>query len=275
MDQLVVFAFALSVIIELLLPFAFAFWASRKFGLSWKVFGLGVLAFVLIQLIHAPLTFFLGGALGNEFTSQPIGFAVYALSLGLLAGLFEEVGRFAVFKYLFPRFKFPLSGRNALMLGAGWGGIESILVGLILALTMVAYMSAAPLTGPEVVQLNQTLNGTLTGAQLNTIQSQLTALMNLTPLEVLPSALERLMAFTLQLAFTAMVFIAVTEKRNELLLLAILWHTAVDASAVMLLPAVGAWATEGAILVYALIAAYYLKKVWPKLVERPPAETPL
>src|SRR5690606_7872169 len=85
---------------------------------------------------------------------------------------------------------------------------------------------------------------------------------NLTPFDVLPGFAERMMTITLHVAFTLMVLSAVVHHRQILLVLAILWHTAVDALAVYLSQTAGILATELAILAMALLAAGYIWWAW-------------
>ncbi|NLM28855.1 MAG: YhfC family intramembrane metalloprotease, partial [Methanomicrobiales archaeon] len=105
MDPLVVAAFAVAILLEIAIPLALGYWIVRKFGVPWRIFGLGALFFIAVQVIHAPLTIVTQGPL--YVAALPFGttaaVALLALYLGLLAGLFEEVGRYLVYRYYFRR----------------------------------------------------------------------------------------------------------------------------------------------------------------------------
>jgi uncharacterized membrane protein YhfC len=271
MDLLVVLAFIAVGLLQIAFPIAIGYWLIRKFGAPWKIFLWGALFFVLVQFLHAPLVLGIQTPLvqylDSALPTKEAAIAVFAIIIGLLAGLFEEIGRFLIFRYFFRRKSFGLKKENAFVFGAGWGGIESALVGVVMFLTMFSYMAAAPLTAQQMQDINASIGGTLTAEQAELVEMQNQALIDMTPLDVVPSLIERLMTFPLQVAFTLMVFSAVVLNRKGLLALAILWHAALDAVAVFLGQTVGVAAAEGAVFVFALVAMFYIWKQWPKKAE--------
>ncbi|MDD5317246.1 MAG: YhfC family glutamic-type intramembrane protease [Candidatus ainarchaeum sp.] len=267
MDQLVVFTFAFVSVLEIALPFAAAFWLAKKLGPSWKAFAAGALFFVVIQLVHAPVAVAVQSGFGAGVASQPLMLAALAAVLGLLAGLFEEVGRFLAFRHVFGRAGIRLDGRNAAMFGVGWGGIESAIVGALLIFTMFIYASLQPATPAYIAQVNASMNGTLTGEQAMLLSAQTQQLLSLSPLDLLPSLAERIMAMVLHVAWTMLVFLAAIQNRKKLLAVAIAWHAAVDFSTVLIAQLAGVYAAEASLLVFAVIAAYYIKNSWPEFMQ--------
>lgn len=85
-----------------------------------------IFAFVLEQLAHSLI---LGSAAGIIIQKNTLLYALYG---GLMAGLFEETGRFVAFKTVLKRKQ--EKDQNALMYGAGHGGFEAI---VILGLAMI------------------------------------------------------------------------------------------------------------------------------------------
>jgi uncharacterized membrane protein YhfC len=266
MDPFVVLSFLLVVLVEVFFPLALGYLFVKRFGLSWKVFALGFLIFVLVQLIHAPLVLLVQQPLedyaGRLFPDHVAAVAVYAVILGLLAGLFEELGRFIVYGRFFIGNKIKLSPENAMLFGAGWGGVESILVGVLMLLTLFSYLYAAPLTDEKISQLNVSMNGSLTSEKADAVNQANDALIALTPYDVLPGMAERLFAVTLHITWSVMVLYAVLEKRNGLLVLAVLWHALADASAVFLSRIYGVLAAEGMLFFLALLGILYLRRRW-------------
>jgi uncharacterized membrane protein YhfC len=257
MDPLVVAAFAIVVILEILIPIAIGLWLIRQYGLDWKVFGLGALFFVVVQIIHTPLVLMIQGpvylSLQGAYPNGTLAIGLFALVLGLLAGLFEEVGRYLVFRHLFPGRRIGLFGENGLLFGAGWGGIESILVALLVISSMVSYI----LLSTDAGILN------LTPGSPEALQVQ--ALLALTPLDILPGLAERIMTITLHIAWTIMVLTAVVSSRPAYLALAIFMHTLVDFAAVYLGMVSGVIAAEVAIFAFAVAGVVYLRWQWPRL----------
>ena len=255
MDPLVVATFAVVALLEIVVPLALGYWIIKRFGISWKVFALGALSFIIVQVVHTPLVLVTQTPL--YFAVLPFGttaaLAVLAVYLGLMAGLFEEVGRYLVYRYIFRRQEIPLTRENGLLFGVGWGGIESMIVALVVLSGMLSYIS---LTGD--------------GSMLfipddPAVQAEVDALRALTPLDILPGLAERMMTITLHVAWSLMVLAAVVYGKKALLALAILWHAAVDAAAVYLAPTQGILMTEAVVFVFAVIALAYILWEWRRM----------
>jgi uncharacterized membrane protein YhfC len=273
MDPIVVLTFLLVSFVEIFLPLALGYFLIKRYKLSWKVYATGILFFVLVQFIHTPLVLVMQPPVtyyvGRLFPDHTMAVAVYAVILGLLAGLFEELGRFIVYGRFFMGNKVPLTIQNGVLFGAGWGGVESMIIGLLMLLTMFSYMYAAPLTDEQVTQINVSMNGTLTSEKAAEIDKQITDLMALTLWDILPGAAERIFAITLHITWSVMVLSAIVEKRNVLLLLAVLWHSATDALAVFVGQIYGVMAAEGVLFVFALVGFLYLRGKWSKANAKP------
>jgi uncharacterized membrane protein YhfC len=262
MDPLVVATFAVVALLEIIVPLALGYWIVKKFGVSWRVFVLGALSFIVVQIVHAPLVLVTQTPL--YLAVLPFGttaaVAVLAVYLGLLAGLFEEIGRYLVYRYIFRRQEIPLTRENGLQFGAGWGGVESMIVALLVLTSMLSYIAV-------------TSDGSMLFLPDDpAIQAQVEALRALTALEILPGLAERMMTIVLHIAWSLMVLAAVVYGRKALLALAIIWHAAVDAAAVYLAQTQGILVTEAAVFVFAVIALAYLFGEWRRMGVR--AATP-
>ena len=264
MDPLVVAIFGLVSALEIGIPFIIGFFIVRRYNVPWSIFGWGALFFILIQVIHTPLVIGIQSPLYQflivTFPGPYQAIAIFSIVLGLLAGLFEEIGRYLVYKYIFPRRPIDLRKENGLQFGIGWGGIESMAVGGIMILTMLSYIVAVPLTSTQIDAINKSTGGILTDEQIALIRKQNETLLNLKPLDLLPSLIERIMTITLHLAWSLMVLAAVVQKRTILLATTILWHTVADAVAVFLGQTAGILAAEMAVFVMALIGIWYIRE---------------
>jgi len=264
MDSLVIAAFLITIALEFAIPLLLGFFIAKRLKVSWKLFLLGLTFFLLVQVIHTPLVLVTQGPLTlalHDLTSDPaLILAVLALYLGLLAGLFEETGRYLVFRYYFTRKGIRHSRENALMFGAGWGGVESMIVGILLSFSFISYLYAAiALSSPETVTNT-------------TLAQQLALLLQITPVDVLFGLAERIMTLTLQIAFTMMVMYSVMRGTLLFLGLAIAWHAAVDASAVYAYQTIGIPATEGLIFLFFLAGLAFIFWVWPRMLSGPAHE---
>lgn len=159
-------------------------------------FVLGVLAFIVSQiLLRIPLLQYLGdhsAAYAMFSVTQPV---LFAILLGLSAGLFEELARFAAMRFFMKQ----RSWQAGFLFGAGHGGIEAVLFVGISALTMLFSPMAIVYTDSFFV-----------------------------------SGIERFFAMLLHIGLSIIVLAGVVRKRLFYLLLAILLHGLIDALVVIL-----------------------------------------
>ena len=173
-----------------------------------------------------------------------------------MAGLFEETGRFVTMKFLLK--KEQGNDHNAIMYGIGHGGIE---MAFILVIGMVNQLLYA-----VMINTGQTeaLLAPLDASSREVLQQAFESLVNTPPYMLLLSPVERLAAITAQIAFSVLVWIAVTRAGKKLLyVLAVLLHFLLDAVAVILSGlGISTWLIEGIIWIMALAFAFLAVKVW-------------
>ncbi len=171
-------------------------------------------ALVLEAMVHRLVLF---SAAGATIQASPWMYAVYG---GLMAALFEETGRYLAFRTVLRKDLGDVN--NALMYGAGHGGIESILV---VGVTVIGNLILSGLINSGNIAA---LTGTLAGGELAEVQRQIDTLIATQPPEFLVGGLERLMAIASHLGFSVLVFLSVKKKRVSLLFLAMLLHAGLD-----------------------------------------------
>lgn len=227
---------AVAVLLEIGLPFVLAFFIARQFKVSWKYFAFGALIFILVQIPHtgllAGLTFLANRLIPPHALSHTAQVAINSVTLGLLAGIFEEFGRYFTFKYWLKDIR---SFRQALMFGAGWGGIESIGVGIAVAISiasllMTANLNPARLPGQAVRSLSIQQKRELREG-VRQAKEQIDKMPSYSPLIGL---LERVFAIILHLSFTLIVLQAFAKNRFFYVWLAVIYHALVDGVAVAL-----------------------------------------
>ncbi|WP_019176958.1 YhfC family glutamic-type intramembrane protease [Methanomassiliicoccus luminyensis] len=264
MDLFVVLAYLIAAAAMVGVPLLVGAYMRKKFNLSWAIFAWGMIGFVLVQVIHYPLVTFTQAPLGSSLT-KALGAAgalvVLSVVLGFLAGAFESVGKYLVMRWKNKQWR--LDVKKVLFFGAGWGAIESVLIGLVLLLQLISYVSLTSLTPEQTAQI---------GGDSEALNEQIEALKSLTPLDLVPAPVERMAAFTAQIAFTLLVGLAILKGRPILVVAAIAAHTALDAGAVYLSSTMGVWAAEAFIVVFALGSLYYLRTQWPR--DETPAQAP-
>jgi len=223
-------AYTISVFLMILLPALFPVLLRRTFNTPWLLFSLGALTMFMSQVVHLPLNDWLAqvGLLPGEATPDlPLWQA--ALTLGLTAGLCEELTRalgYVVLQKIRPTW---LRLPDALMLGLGHGGFESMVFGGVLVASTISVL--LPLVGKDLSGLN------LTTEQLAGLNLQL-EIYTQTPVNAVWPLVERCLAIGLHVVFSMLVWKAFARQQFRrdwfYLPVAILYHTAVDFGAVYL-----------------------------------------
>ena len=153
---------------------------------------------------------------GEALTGNILIKAIYG---GLAAGIFEEVGRFVSMKLFMKRF---LNKENAFMYGVGHGGIEAmIIVGLTTVSNLVnSYMINTGLMEKSLELFDSDI-------KQQTID-QLSLLWTTSPVDFYMAGIERVVAITLHLSLSYIVYRAVKDGKIQLLFLSIALHAFAD-----------------------------------------------
>lgn len=251
---------SLAVLLMLFLPVGLAVVLRRRVAVPWVYFCVGILTFIGSQVVHLPLNNWLTD-LGILVPTAESGAAWVrtVLVLGLTAGVCEEIAR-AIGYWLLGRRGKGQGIADSVMLGLGHGGIEAMTFGAVL--TASSLTSLLALQGQDLNSLN------LPTTQLETIRSQLTQLTD-TPWVIFLPVWERLVAIGLHVTLSVMVWLAFRRRNAAYVVLAILWHMAVDAGLVALVQVVPqTWQLE---LIFTLITLPGLWWVW-RLLQREKGE---
>lgn len=227
------------------MPIGLAVFLVRKLKTEWYLFGIGTATFILSQVFHIPFNHWvlkpLVASLGLDFTQKGWQLAAMGVIFGLSAGLFEEIARYLGYRF------WVKSDRNwgsALMYAAGHGGIESIILGILVLLSFI-----------QVISLRGVDLASVVGAdQIELVQAQIEAYWA-TPWHLaILGALERLSTICFHLSATVLVLQVFIRKKIAWLALAIVWHTLVDAIAVYASQTWNPYITEGIILVFGILS---------------------
>ena len=252
------------IVVEIVLMFAvpvvLAIGLRKRWDLPWMLVIAGAVTFIGSQVVHLPLNAGITALFRLEVLPPiPDGWKLpfNAIVGGLTAGICEEVARYLVMRFWA---KECWTWQQALVFGAGHGGIESILVGLLVGVTL-ANMVVMRSAGPESLGLD--------GEQAALLAQAVEAFWETPWYMPLLAAFERLMAMTLHLALSVTVMRVFSTGRLWLLGAAILWHTAFNAAGVYAQGTWGPLAAEGTLLLLTAVSAAILWVVY----QREAAET--
>lgn len=221
----------------------------HRLNLSWRWWWLGGLTFILSQIGHLPFNWGLTQIFTLGWLPVPPEswrLAFNAIVLGLSAGTWEGMARYIAFRWYARDAR---TTKGSLMLGAGHGGIEAILLG-IYVLGFFINM---------VVLRSMDLSATLPAEQIAETQRLLETYWSAEWYLTLLGALERIFALTMHLA-VSMLVVQVFLRRNWAWLMAgIGWHALTDGLAVYIN---GIWGGIAAEVTLACIAAFSVLIIW-------------
>ena len=206
------FAHLINALLMIAMPLGLAVYLTRAWKLGWRLWFIGAATFVLSQVVHIPFlqisTFLLNRPpLVNVFLNMSrTGLIVFnGVFVGLAAGLFEELFRYAMFRWWA---KDARSWRTGILAGAGHGGAEAVIFG---ALALFSF-----------IQLVAQRNGDLSaGAQAAAYWSASWVI------AFLP-AYERLSTIIIQISLALLVLQTFTRRQWFWVWLAVLYHALID-----------------------------------------------
>jgi ABC-2 type transport system ATP-binding protein len=210
-------------------PLAIAAWLRARWRLPWGLWGAAAAGFIASQIVHLPLLYVVLPHVPNDL-------AIQCAVVGLLAGVCEEPARWLVFRYWQRDAK---TFEQGVFAGLGHGGIESIVLGLLVAQALLGSAGVAA-DAPDDVR------------------AAAVATLGANPLERILGALERGFAITFHVGMAIVVMNAVVRKRPSLLVLAIALHTFADAAALAALKTRGIVAAEITGALFAALAVFII-----------------
>ncbi len=223
---------AAALFVSFALPIALFIYSKKKLQARTAPFFIGCGVFVVMVILLESLAHnLILGSTGTAITGSPLLYALYG---GLMAALFEETGRYVAMRF----FVKPLDFDNAFMYGVGHGGIEAM---ILIGLSMISNIVSSAM-----------INSGAMAASLAAMDADTAAktVVSLSALWQTPSAyfflggLERVIAITLHISLSLLVFRAVRYGEKKHLLLAYFLHFLVDAATVLINAYLPLWTVE-------------------------------
>ena len=246
----------LSLILSFGLPIVLLILVKIKLKASLTSFIIGSATFIVFALVLEPILHSVVlTATGTLLTDNIILYGLYG---GLAAALFEETGRLIAMKFFM---KESLNKQNTIMYGIGHGGIEAI---LLVGLTYISNLLSAFMINSGALQASMEL----VDAELQqTTFEQIKVLWELPAWQFYMAGVERLIAITLQIALSVLVYKAISLKSRPYWFIAFGIHFAVDFLTVVV-TGLGApiWIVEVLLLIAVVFVARYAYKLYKEEV---------
>lgn len=257
MQTPVIVAWVIAVLIQILFPIALMVWFRRRYSVGWRVFLYGALIFFVFQMItRVPVVLVTSNIIRPQLQTSQAFHIAYLAVLGLTAGLFESVGRWVGYKWLF-RGRIPYDWANGLAYGIGHAAIESVvLVGLsgLATLLQAIYITTSSI---------ETLKATFPPDAIEQMLAAREQFMSMAWHQPLWGGLERVLTLPFHAAMSLLVLLVFVRGQARWLWLAVALHALVDITAPGLVQIVGApiWAVEAYIAVWAACGLWLILRL--------------
>jgi uncharacterized membrane protein YhfC len=279
MMDILFWAHLLNALLMIAMPVGLAIYLTRRWRMGWRLWLIGAATFILSQVGHIPFNALLNPVLlqtGLTELPMPAQILISAVILGLSAGLFEELFRYGMFRWWA---KDARSWRTGILTGAGHGGAEAILLGL---LALYAFLQLAVLR-------NADLSALVPADQLEIAREQVSVYWSMTWYDSLLGALERLFTIPVQISMAVLVLQCFVRRQGFWVWLAVGYHALIDATVVLGVNYLGSYGTEALVAGYAALSLAIIFRLQtpepvppsdgnpapaaPAFVPRPPEET--
>jgi uncharacterized membrane protein YhfC len=231
---------SLNPLLMIAMPLALGVYLARKLNVEWRLFGLGALIFIVSQVFHIPFNTWVLSPVMEKLGLDgdvPAQLVVSALLLGLSAGIFEEVARYLVYRFQLREAR-DRTWSSALMLGAGHGGIESVILGILVLYGFIQLFALKDANLENLIPLDR----------LDVTQAQVNLFWAAPWYAAILGAVERAATLCFHISASVLV-LQVFRRRNILWLwLAIGWHTLLNAVAVFSVQTWGVYIAEALIV---------------------------
>jgi uncharacterized membrane protein YhfC len=187
---------------------------KKKEGISVKPIVLGAIGFIVFTQVLEKLLHVIVISNFPDYADHPWLFGLYG---SLAAGIFEEMGRFILFVWLLKAYR---EYKHGIAFGAGWGGIEAIILPLMMALPNIIFSFMI-----NAGTFETSLESQMTANQLVTLKE---TVVNQGAGFYYYGMVERFLAVFIQLALSILVLLGVTKKRFSLVLLSVFIHAFID-----------------------------------------------
>ena len=262
----------ITVILMIAIPFCFFLCWRRKHKEQTKIRWLiaGAVGFIVsarvLELGVHYLCIIADNPVSRFINGNSAAFVLYGI---LVAGVFEECGRYVILKYVMKKDR---TRENAVLYGIGHGGIEILAV---LLPGMIIYLAIAVLYSQgDTENALRALNITEETAAAALPSVQAAAIFDYTAMAM--NVIERMLAMSLHIGLTVIVYYGVVNARKICLPLAILLHMLMDTfPALYQRGLVPLWAVEVWAAVWAVIVVFLAVKLYGKMRMSSQTETDL
>ena len=241
-----IFILVLDFLVGMAVPVLLAVWLVKKYHCKMETILIGAGTFFLFALVLESMVHMVVLKSVPAIQGNTLYMALYG---GLMAGLFEETGRFLSMKFLLKKD----NNHTALAYGVGHGGMEVIMVFAMSMFSMALIAILSNMGKMDVLFAKAPADPAATSQ----VDAMVEAMRTNAPATYLLGMWERASALVLHVSLSVLVFTAVRKGGRYIWLFpaAILLHALLDGVAVMLNGEVGSVIMEVVIMCMAIAIA--------------------
>ena len=253
--SLSIICMSLALIAGLVIPLILILVIKKKMKASLKPFFTGCVTFVLFALIiEGVLNFLIFNRLIGAEKMMALPTWLYAIIGGLMAGIFEETGRYVAFRTFLKKDLSII--KTPFVYGAGHGGVEAFIIlvsgmatNLVLAILINKGSSSILLKDASVEQVGQILK------MIETIKTA-------SPTLYLVSVFERLTTIALHILLSVIVWYAAKCKKIQYYFAAILLHAFVNFCGAVLMDKIHLMWVEVVLILITSMVGLFAIAIW-------------
>jgi len=211
-----------ATIISMFFPIIFSFllfagliiFYKKKTGIYVKPLIIGSIGFIVVTQVLEKILHVIVVTNFPNYADHPWIFGLYG---AFAAGIFEELGRFILFTWLLKKY---LNYKGGLSFGIGWGGIEAVVLMLMIIVPNIIFAFLI-----NAGTLESSLAAQIPADQLVTLKE---TVLNQGISFYMLACVERFFAVFIQIALSLLVLLGVAKKKFLYVIYAILIHAAID-----------------------------------------------
>ncbi len=258
-----IISLTVTAILLFVLPIIFAVLWKKRCGKSVSLMPLlvGAVGFIVFsrileQGIHM-LCIVMDNPVSRFINGNTAAYVLYGI---FMAGIFEEVGRYIIIKFIMKKDK---TKENMVMYGIGHGGIEVWSISLMSIANLLLIVMMIKVLGVEKSLSFLGVTKEASQSVIDSLSAVITSAANYGAFELGITVLERVAAMILHISLTVTVAYGIAKNKLIYLFLAIFAHALVDLFPVLYQRgAVGLLATEIWLCVLAVLLALWSRKLY-------------
>lgn len=193
-------------ILLLIIPVFSAWYFSKRWNLPKKIFLKAGATALIVDLFYLAVMGNGGTMLPSWVTGSPL---LMALIIGIVSGLFSELGRYLVLDKVFPKLR---SFREGLYFAMGWSGVTTFLIGIIMLITVPAIQILISSDNVEAMLPDASTQEII---QLREARETAIELVNGNPFMALTTVAERGSKMALDLSLTVLVLLSLATGETK------------------------------------------------------------